>query len=50
MSIFQGEEKACFETLRWEIQIYLEFYRIDKKDGLCGQKQGINQEAKIQNS
>lgn len=33
MRIFQGEEKACVETLRWKIQIYLEFYRIDKKRG-----------------
>lgn len=50
MSIFQGEEKAYVETLRWELQIYLEFYRVDKTEDLGGHKQGNNQEAKLQNS
>jgi hypothetical protein len=50
MSIFQGEEKAYVETLRWEIQIYLEFYRVDKTEDLGEHKQVNNREAKLQNS
>lgn len=46
----QGEEKAYVETLRWEIQIYLEFYRVDKTEDLGEHKQVNNREAKLQNS